>query len=113
MTTSSSSTAFDLKDAFTENRLVGLWRMMTGFRWVYLGATTSQAISATSKTLTYLLLRYFVDHVLGKSEASHLLPWIALGFVGLAVFEGSFSFMTGRLAARTAEGIALRLRNYL
>ena len=113
MTTTFSPPAFDLKDAFTENRLVGLWRMMTGFRWAYLGATTCQAISATSKTLTYLLLRYFVDNVLGHVEASYLLPWVALGFVGLAVFEGSFSFLTGRLAARTAEGIALRLRNYL
>ncbi len=38
---------------------------------------------------------------------------IALGFVGLAVLQGGFTFLSGRLAARTAEGIVLRLRNYL
>jgi ATP-binding cassette subfamily B protein len=38
---------------------------------------------------------------------------IALGFVLLAVVEGSFSYVSGRLAAFTAEGITRRLRNYL
>ncbi len=38
---------------------------------------------------------------------------IALSFIGLALVEGTFTFMSGRLAAQTAEGIALRLRNYL
>ncbi|MBZ0302045.1 MAG: ABC transporter ATP-binding protein/permease, partial [Anaerolineae bacterium] len=35
------------------------------------------------------------------------------GLVGLALVEGLFSFQSGRLAARTGEGVALRLRNYL
>ena len=39
--------------------------------------------------------------------------WIGVGFVFLAVFEGTFTFLSGRLAAYTAEGIALRMRNYL
>ena len=110
---STSIAPYDLKDAFTEKRLVGLWRMLTGFRLAYLGATTSQAFAALSKTATYLLLRYFVDEVLGNAEARFMLPWIALGFLGLAVFEGSSSFLSGRLAAFTGEGIARRLRNYL
>jgi ATP-binding cassette subfamily B protein len=38
---------------------------------------------------------------------------IALGFVGLAVFQGGFTFISGKLAARSAEGVILRLRNYL
>jgi len=38
---------------------------------------------------------------------------VGLGFVALAVFQGLFTFMGARMAARTAEGIALRLRNYL
>jgi ATP-binding cassette subfamily B protein len=38
---------------------------------------------------------------------------IALGFVGLALFEGTFTFLSGRLAAQTAEGVVQRLRNYL
>ena len=38
---------------------------------------------------------------------------VALGFVGLSVFQGGFSFISGRLAAYTAEGIARRLRDFL
>jgi ATP-binding cassette subfamily B protein len=38
---------------------------------------------------------------------------IALGFVGLAVLQGVFTFFSGKLAARSAEGAILRLRNYL
>jgi ATP-binding cassette subfamily B protein len=38
---------------------------------------------------------------------------IALGFVGFALLEGTFSFMSGSLSARAAEGITRRLRNYL
>jgi ATP-binding cassette subfamily B protein len=87
--------------------------MMTGFRLKYLGATLSLALAATSKTATYLLLRYLIDDVLGQGRGSGVLPLIALGFVGLALFEGSFTFLSGRLAAQTAEGVALRLRNYL
>jgi ATP-binding cassette subfamily B protein len=104
---------FDLKNAVSDKRLVGLWRMMTGFRLTYLGATLSQGMAAVSKTTTFLLLRYFVDNVLGQEELSGTLPLIALGFLGLALFEGAFTFLSGWLAARTAEGIALRLRNYL
>lgn len=87
--------------------------MMPGFRLAYLGATTSQALAAISKTATYLLLRYLVDDVLGQPGALSILPIIALGFLALASFEGVFTFLSGRLAAQTAEGIALRLRNYL
>ena len=108
-----SPSTFDLKDAISDNRLLGLWRMMTGFRLKYLGATLSLALAATSKTATYLLLRYLIDDVLGQGRGSGVLPLIALGFVGLALFEGSFTFLSGRLAAQTAEGVALRLRNYL
>jgi ATP-binding cassette subfamily B protein len=38
---------------------------------------------------------------------------IGLGFVGLAVIQGSVTFFSGKLAARAAEGVILRLRNYL
>lgn len=105
--------AFDLKNAVSDNRLLGLWRLMTGFRLTYLGATFSLALAAVSKTATYLLLRYFIDHVLGQGRLAGSLPLIALGFVGLALFEGTFTFLSGRLAAQTAEGAVLRLRNYL
>jgi len=87
--------------------------MMTGFRLKYLGATLSLGVSALSKTLTYMLLRYFVDHYLVAQTGSVPLIFIALGFLGLATIEGSMTFTSGRLAAQTAEGITRRLRNYL
>jgi ATP-binding cassette subfamily B protein len=54
-----------------------------------------------------------VDNIIGQANANHLLPWIALGFIGFASLEGTFTYISGRLAAFTAEGVALRLRNYL
>jgi ATP-binding cassette subfamily B protein len=104
----------DLKSALAvKNRLTGLWRLMTGYRLAYLAAVISLGIAAVSKTGTYLLLRNFADNTLGQPENRYLLPWIALGFVGLAFIEGSFTYFSGRLAAYTAESIAQRLRNYL
>lgn len=116
MTTITTTTqTFDFRQALSQNRLKGLWRMMTGYRLSYTAATISLAISAISKTATYLLLRYFADTILGK-EIEHLirtLIFIALGFIGLALFEGGFAYVSGRLAAYTAEGITRRLRNFL
>jgi ATP-binding cassette, subfamily B, bacterial len=104
---------YDLKQALSENRLSGLWRLMSGFHWTYIGATLCQGIAALSKTATYLLLLYLVDTLLENGVYPQTLLFVAGGFVALAAFEGTFTFMSGRLAARTAEGIARRLRNYL
>jgi len=93
--------------------------MMTGFKWHFVAATASLAVSALAKTATFLLLRYFIDEVLGQENYSlggnlnRSLIIVALGFVCLAALEGSFSYFSGRLAAYTAEGITRRLRNYL
>ena len=108
-----NNNVFNLQSAISPNRLVGLWRMMIGFRLTYLGATITIGIAALSKTATYLLLRYLVDNVLGKGRYGTILILVAAGFVGLAVLEGIFSFTSGRLASKTAEGITRRLRNYL
>ena len=104
---------YDLQRAISNNRLVGLWRLMTGFRFTYVGATLTLAVASLAKTATYLLLRYFADNVLGQPAASGMLPWVAAGFVGLAALEGGFTFLSGRMAAFTGEGVARRLRNYL
>jgi ATP-binding cassette, subfamily B, bacterial len=104
---------YDLKEAVNPNRLKGLWRMTTGFRLTYLAATMSQGLAAVAKTSVYLLLRHFIDNVLGTGQPVILIVWIALGFLGLALVEGFFTFLSGKLAARTAEGVAFRLRNYL
>ncbi len=104
---------YDLRNAVSVSRLTGLWRMMTGFRWRYLGATVTLAVGALAKTATFLLLRYFADEVLGRGRSTGLLVAVALGFIALALAEGGFTFLSGRLAAQTAEGVARRLRNYM
>jgi ATP-binding cassette subfamily B protein len=108
-----ATSTFDLKDTVSDNRLTGIWRMMVGFRWTYLWATVSIGIAAVARTGNSLLLGQFVDKVLGRKDMTGYLPLIALGFVGLALVQGAFTFLSGRWAARTAEGITLRLRNYL
>src|SRR5215204_265732 len=109
---------FDFRKSIEENRLKGLWKMMVDYRLPYIGATAALAISALAKTFTYMLLRYFADDVLtqGKYIGDSLtgtFVWIALGFIGLALVEGGAAFLSGRLAAYTAEGITRRLRDFL
>jgi ATP-binding cassette subfamily B protein len=110
---------YDFSQAFTKNRIRGIWRMMTGFRLQYAGATASLAIAACAKTATFLLLRYFIDQVLGQAnyrlggDLGRTLIIMGFGFLACASVEGSFSYFSGRLAAFTAEGITRRLRNYL
>lgn len=108
-----STQPFDLKTALRPNKLAGLWALTSGYQGAYLGATAGQAVAALAKTGTYLLLREFVDNLLGKQSATNMVIWIALGFVALAGVEGGFTYLSGRLAAYTAEGIAQRIRNYL
>jgi ATP-binding cassette subfamily B protein len=112
------STYFDFRKALTKKKLVGMLRMMTGYRSAYVAANLTLAVSALAKTATYLLLRNFADTILGNiapfaGTFERTLILIALGFIGLAVVEGGFSFLSGRLAAFSAEGITRRLRNFL
>ncbi len=104
---------YDLKNAVSRNRLIGLWRLISGYHWAYIGANLSLGVSALAKTATYLLLRYFIDDYFVEQTHTVAIWVIALGFLGLALLEGGFTFLSGRLAARTAEGVARRLRNYL
>ena len=109
---------YDFRNTLEENRLKGIWKMMVDYRLPYIGATAALAVSALSKTFTYMLLRYFADDVLaeGKLIGDNLTQtfiWIGVGFLSLAAFEGGFSFLSGRLAAYTAEGITRRLRDFL
>ena len=112
MATTPTTMNYDLKNALSKNRFAGLWKMMTGYRVTYLTATLAQGFSALSKTATYFLLRYFVDTYLG-GKSTIALPLLALSFLLLAAVEGGFSFLSGAFAARTAEGVTRRLRNYL
>ena len=113
MSSSTEHVPIDLQEAISDNRLVGLWRMMRGYRLVYGGALVSLALAALMKTATFYLLRYLIDDVLGEERFDQTLVFVALGFVALALVEGTFTFLSGRLAGLTSEGVARRLRNFL
>jgi ATP-binding cassette subfamily B protein len=118
VTTFEQTQTFDFRKALDKNHLRGIWKMMVDYRLPYLGATVSLAVSALAQTFMYLLLRYFADDVVtqGKYIGNSLTQtflWIGLAFVGLAVIQGGFSFLSGRLAAYTAEGVTRRLRDFL
>ena len=87
--------------------------MLAGFRPAYGGAIAGIAIATLLRTANSLLVRYYVDEVLTWENFTRALPLISLAFVGVALLQGASSFLSGRLAARTAEGVALRLRNYM
>jgi len=87
--------------------------MMRGYRALYFFATLCLGVAALARTAIYLWLRYFVDDVLPGSPTSTRLLWVGMGFIGLALLQGLFTFVSGALAARTAEGIVRQLRNYL
>ncbi len=117
-TTTNSNTYFDFRKALHKNKLFGMLQMMSGYRLSYTAANLALAVSATSKTLTYLLLRNFADTVVGNiapfaGSLSRTLIMLALGFVGLAIFEGGFAYVSSRLASFSAESITRRLRNFL
>lgn len=104
----------DLQKTLSSSRLVGLWQLLTGFRWPYLGAVLSMSLATIARTLIYLLLAYVVDTLLmGNTSNVMMFVAVGLGFIVLAVVEGTFTYLRGRLAARTSEGVVLRLRNYL
>jgi ATP-binding cassette subfamily B protein len=103
----------DIQATISPNRLLGLWRLMAGFRLPYVIAIICLTISALSRTSSFLLIRYLVDNVLSEKQTTNALLMVAFGFILLAALEGTSSFMSGRLAAMTAEGITRQLRNYL
>jgi len=102
---------YDLRDSITKRRIVGFWRMMTGFRGLYLWAVVALGISAAANTASFLVVRYFVDEALPNRDIHPSIPLIALAFVVLAAGQGVFSYLSGRAASKTSESLALRLRN--
>jgi ATP-binding cassette subfamily B protein len=107
-----TSFTFDPRAHLPPAGLRGLWRLLHGFRLRYLGAMMGLFVSTVARTSVYLLLRVFVDDVVGKREPA----WYALvaaGFVGLALVQAGGSFVGGAYSAQASEGITQRLRNYL
>jgi ATP-binding cassette subfamily B protein len=104
---------FDLSKTISKNRLLGLWRMMKGYHWLYVGATVTLAIATISRTGIYLVLRRFIDDVILAGNYGSDLTIIILSFIGLALLQGIFTFFSGWMASKTAESTTRRLRNYL
>lgn len=103
----------DLKETITDTKIKGLWRMMQGYRGIYLVAVISIGLAAVARAGISYLLGYVVDDVFTSENMWNILPWVSLGFIGLALTQGGLTFISGRLAANSAEGVARRLRNYL
>ena len=103
----------DLSKTISKNRLLGLWRLMKGYRWLYFGATAALAIATISRTQITLVLSSFVDDVIIAGDFGTTFTTIILSFIGLAVLQGTFSYLSGWMASKSAESIIRRLRNFL
>ena len=103
----------DFQHVVAAGRVGGLWRLLSGYRLLFGVANVSVGFAAASRTAFYYLIQYLIDDVLNQPDMASRLPWVALGFLGLALLEGMFTFLSGRWAAAAAEGITIRLRDYL
>jgi ATP-binding cassette subfamily B protein len=104
---------YDLKQTLHKSKPVSMWLLMTGYRGLYLIAALSTGLAALANTATFLLLRYFIDDWLSVETPAVSLWLIVAGFLVLAGLQAFFTFNSRRLAAQSAEGIALRIRNYM
>ena len=107
----------NLRKALAVGRLRAVFLLLDGHYWLYLGAILSLVLSTLAQTVIWLLLAWFADSLLASIGAPGAPP-VASGdllllagiFLLLATIQAAFSFNSGRLAARAAEGVALRLR---
>lgn len=105
--------AFDIRETISSSRLKSLLNLMKGYRMTYLFAALSLGASAASRSGMYLLLGRYIDRLVSEENIRQTIPLVAVFFVGLAAFQGAFTFLSGKLAAETSEGITRRLRNFL
>jgi len=107
------SEPFDIRSTISENKLKSLWHLMRGYKTIYLVAALCLGFAAAFRSATYLILGKFIDALIAKELASYYIPLIAISFFLLAALQGLFTYFSGRLAAKTSEGITRRLRNFL
>jgi ATP-binding cassette subfamily B protein len=103
----------NLKETLSKNRLVGLWRLMKGYQGLYIAAAALLAVATIARTGISLILRRFVDDVIIGGNYGSTLTLIIINFIGLALVQGIFTFLSGWLTAKTAESVTRRLRNFL
>jgi len=114
-----NSDNFDFRTISTQNKLLGLWKVMTGYHKYYIWAISALTISSVAKTAGLFVLREFADIVSAKSplwwNGSMIFTFtmISLMFLSFSVIEGVFAYISGRSSAYTAENVARRLRNFM
>jgi len=104
---------FNIRETISDNKLLSLWNLMSGYRRIYFIATISLGFAAAFRSGTYLILGRFIDALVAQEDISRYIPWIAVSFFVLAALQGVFTYISGRLAAKTSEAITQRLRNFL
>jgi len=104
---------FDIRSTISENKLKSIWHLLRGYKRIYFIAALCLGFAAAFRSATYLILGNFVDALVARDLAGYYIPLIAISFFGLATLQGLFTYISGRLAAKTSEGITRRLRNFL
>ncbi len=104
---------FDIRSTISENKLKSLWHLMRGYKSIYLVAALCLGFAAAFRSSTYLILGKFIDALIAQELPGYYIPLIAISFFVLAALQGVFTYFSGRLAAKTSEGITRRLRNFL
>jgi len=104
---------FDIRSTISENKLESLWHLMRGYKTLYLVAAICLGFAAAFRSGTYLILGKFIDALIAEEMTGYYIPLIAVSFFVLAALQGIFTYFSGRLAAKTSEGITRRLRNFL
>jgi ATP-binding cassette subfamily B protein len=103
----------DLRRLLRAQGVTILWNILSGFRLMYGAAVLCIAAAAAAKTVSFFLMRDFIDNVLAARGALNLVVIFVLWFTLFAALEAVATYGRGRLAARSAEGIVLALRNFL
>ncbi len=101
------------KTVTTNSKVKALWRLMDGYKTIYFIAILCVGLAAFARTALYFVLGKYIDELLPSDNLTTMLPFVILTLLGLALIQGGFSYAGGRLAAKTSEGVARRLRNYL
>ena len=104
---------FDIKSTISKNILKSLWHLMRGYKTLYFVAAICLGFAAAFRSATYLILGKFIDALVAKELTGYFIPLIAVSFFVLAALQGVFTYLSGKLAAKTSEGITRRLRNFL
>jgi ATP-binding cassette, subfamily B, bacterial len=89
----------------------GLWKLLESHRGIYFGSLLALAVTVGAETGGYLLLRTFVDEAIANSTWIVPLSVIALGYFGLSLIRGGFSFLSGKFTAFASENVIRDIRN--